>query len=55
MRHAVSTASRGSWEENVRGAKVTEKRTKVTLGGAEMTFENKMTQRKKMLFVWVDF
>ena len=55
MRHAVSSASRGSREENVRGAKETEKRTKVTLGGAEMTFENKMTQRKKMLFFWVDF
>ena len=27
MRHAVSSASRGSREENVRGAKLTEKRT----------------------------
>ena len=28
MRHAVSSASRGSREENVRGAKLTEKRTR---------------------------
>ena len=28
MRLAVSSASRGSWEENVRGAKLTEKRTR---------------------------
>ena len=28
MRHAVSSASRDSREENVRGAKVTEKRTR---------------------------
>ena len=28
MRHAVSSASRGSREENVRGSKLTEKRTR---------------------------
>ena len=28
MRHAVSSASRGSREENARGAKLTEKRTR---------------------------
>ena len=36
-RHAVSSASRGSREENVRGAKVTEKRTK----GAPCSFKCK--------------
>ena len=37
MRHAVSSASRGSREENVRGAKLTEKRTK----GAPCNFKCK--------------
>ena len=34
-RHAVSSASRGSREENVRGAKLTEKRTR----GAPCSFK----------------
>ena len=37
MRHAVSSASRGSREENVRGAKLTEKRTR----GAPCSFKCK--------------
>ena len=37
MRHAVSSASRGSREENVRGTKLTEKRTR----GAPCSFKCK--------------
>ena len=37
MRHAVSSASKGSREENVRGAKLTEKRTR----GAPCSFKCK--------------
>ena len=37
MRHKVSNASRGSREENVRGAKLTEKRTR----GASCSFKCK--------------
>ena len=37
MRHAVSSESRGSREENVRGAKLTEKRTR----GAPCSFKCK--------------
>ena len=45
MRHAVSSASRGSREENIRGAKLTEKRTR----GAPCSFKCKqgLQERKR--------